>query len=33
MNAVCLIEGSFVGPTAPRYFYANSVVDSLRYTF
>jgi hypothetical protein len=26
-------EGSFVGPTAPRYFHANSVVDSLRYTF
>ncbi|MGO9405592.1 MAG: hypothetical protein ACLPVW_19215 [Terriglobales bacterium] len=26
-------EGSFVGPTAPRYFHANSVTDSLRYTF
>jgi hypothetical protein len=26
-------EGSFVGPTAPRYFHANSVTESLRYTF
>jgi len=26
-------EGSFVGPAAPRYFHANSVTDSLRYTF
>jgi hypothetical protein len=26
-------EGSFVGPTAPRYFHANAVTDSLRYTF
>jgi hypothetical protein len=26
-------EGSFVGPTAPRYFHANSVTDSLRYSF
>ena len=25
--------GSFVGPTAPRYFHASSVVDSLRYAF
>jgi len=26
-------EGSFVGPTAPRYFYANSLTESLRYSF
>jgi hypothetical protein len=26
-------EGSFVGPTAPRYFHANSVVESLHYAF
>ena len=26
-------EGSFVGPTAPRYFHANSVTESLRYSF
>ena len=26
-------EGSFVGPTAPRYFHANSVTESLRYAF
>jgi hypothetical protein len=26
-------EGSFVGPTAPRYFHANSLTESLRYTF
>jgi hypothetical protein len=26
-------EGSFVGPTAPRYFHANSVTSSLRYAF
>ncbi len=26
-------EGSFAGPTAPRYFHANSVTESLRYAF
>jgi len=26
-------EGSFVGPTAPRYFHANAVTESLRYAF
>jgi hypothetical protein len=26
-------EGSFVGPTAPRYFHANSLTESLRYAF
>jgi hypothetical protein len=26
-------EGSFVGPTAPRYFHANSLTESLRYFF
>jgi len=26
-------EGSFVGPTAPRYFHANSLIQSLRYAF
>ena len=26
-------EGSFVGPTAPRYFHANSLMESLRYAF
>jgi hypothetical protein len=26
-------EGSSVGPTAPRYFHANSVTESLRYAF
>ena len=26
-------EGSFVGPTAPRYFHTNSVTESLRYAF
>jgi hypothetical protein len=26
-------EGSFVGPTAPRYFHANSLTQSLRYAF
>jgi len=26
-------EDSFVGPTAPRYFHANSVTESLRYAF
>jgi len=26
-------EGSFVGPTAPRYFHANLVTESLRYAF
>jgi hypothetical protein len=26
-------EGSFVGPTAPRYFHANTVTESLRYAF
>jgi hypothetical protein len=26
-------EGSFVGPTAPRYFHANSLSESLRYAF
>jgi hypothetical protein len=26
-------EGSFVGPTAPRYFHANSLTESLRYSF
>ncbi len=32
-NEGSAVEGSFVGPTAPRYFHANSVTDSLRYTF
>jgi hypothetical protein len=26
-------EGSFVGPTAPRYFHANSLTESLHYEF
>ncbi|MGA8866588.1 MAG: hypothetical protein WB510_06445 [Candidatus Sulfotelmatobacter sp.] len=26
-------EGSFVGPTAPRYFHANSLTESVRYAF
>src|SRR5580692_1436697 len=26
-------ESSFVGPTAPRYFHANSLTESLRYSF
>ena len=26
-------EGSFVGPTAPRYFHANSLTESLRVAF
>ena len=26
-------EGSFVGPTAQRYFHANSLTESLRYAF
>jgi hypothetical protein len=26
-------EGSFVGPTAPRYFHANNLTESLRYSF
>jgi hypothetical protein len=26
-------EGSFVGPTAPRYFHANSLTESLRFAF
>jgi hypothetical protein len=26
-------EGSFAGPTAPRYFHANSLTESLRYAF
>jgi hypothetical protein len=26
-------EGSFVGPTAPRYFHVNSLTESLRYAF
>jgi hypothetical protein len=26
-------EGSFVGRTAPRYFHANSLTESLRYAF
>ena len=26
-------EASFVGPTAPRYFHANNVTESLRYIF
>jgi hypothetical protein len=26
-------EGSFVGPTAPRYFHANNLTESLRYAF
>jgi len=26
-------EGSFIGPTAPRYFHANLVTESLRYAF
>jgi hypothetical protein len=26
-------ENSFVGPTAPRYFHANNLTESLRYSF
>jgi hypothetical protein len=26
-------EGSFVGPTAPRYYHANLLTESLRYSF
>jgi hypothetical protein len=26
-------EGSFVGPTAPRYFHANNTTVALRYAF
>ncbi len=26
-------EGSFIGPTAPRYFHANALTESLRYSF
>jgi len=26
-------EGSFAGPTAPRYFHANALTESLRYEF
>ena len=26
-------EASFIGPTAPRYFHANNVTESLRYAF
>jgi hypothetical protein len=26
-------EGSFVGPSASRYFHANSLTESLRYAF
>jgi hypothetical protein len=26
-------EGSFVGPTAPRYFHANNTTLALRYAF
>lgn len=26
-------EDSFVGPTASRYFHANSLTESLRYSF
>jgi hypothetical protein len=26
-------EGSFVGPTSPRYFHANALTESLRYEF
>jgi hypothetical protein len=26
-------EGSFVGPTAPRYFHTNTLTESLRYAF
>ncbi len=26
-------EGSFVGPTAPRYFHSNSLTESVRYAF
>ena len=26
-------EGSFVGPTEPRYFHANALTESLRYAF
>ena len=26
-------EGSFVGPTAPRYFHANNLTESVRYAF
>jgi len=32
-NEGSIVEGSFVGPTAPRYFHANSVTESLRYAF
>ena len=26
-------EGSFVGPTAPRYFHANNTTLAIRYAF
>jgi hypothetical protein len=32
-NEGSIAEGSFVGPSAPRYFHANSVTESLRYAF
>jgi hypothetical protein len=32
-NEGSIVDGSFVGPTAPRYFHANSLKESLRYAF
>jgi len=32
-NEGSAIQGSFVGPTAPRYFHANNLTESLRYAF
>src|SRR5271165_5628144 len=32
-NEGSIADGSFVGPTASRYFHANAVTESLRYAF
>jgi hypothetical protein len=32
-NEGSAVQGSFVGPTAPRYFHANALTESLRYAF
>jgi hypothetical protein len=32
-NEGSMADGSFVGPTAPRYFHANLLTESLRYEF
>ena len=32
-NEGSAVEDSFVGPTAPRYFHANALTESLRYAF